>query len=77
MLDNCQLHEVQQEQVLDSTPGMRQPWLNTQTGKERLESSPMEKDLGVLVHFVVDVSQCALAAKRTKSMYPEVHQALS
>jgi len=45
--------------------GRGNPGINTGWGSERFESSPAERDLGVLIDQRLDMSrQCALAAQR-------------
>jgi len=54
-------HCLHEEQVLDSAPGIGQPWLYVQTG----EQAALQKGLGVLAFCKLNLSQQhALAAQR-------------
>lgn len=72
-LGNCQLHEVQQGQVLDSVHGMDGATLDIyiyiyKLGDERLESNPAGRDLGILVDKKLNKSQqCDPEAKRAET----------
>ncbi|KAJ7413915.1 rna-directed dna polymerase from mobile element jockey-like [Willisornis vidua] len=59
-LVNHQLYEVQQGKMSDSAPGMGQPCIYVQTGDEMLESSAMERDLGVMVDCKLNIEESCL-----------------
>ncbi|KAJ7426053.1 hypothetical protein WISP_19479 [Willisornis vidua] len=56
-LGNHQLYEEQQGKVPDSAAGMGNPGCSYRLANEMLESSAMERDLGVLVNGKVDMSE--------------------
>ena len=64
------MYEVQQGQVQSSAPGEEQPRAPIQAGADLLESSSVERDLGVLVDDRLTVSQqCALASKKANGFW--------
>ncbi|RMC15839.1 hypothetical protein DUI87_08043 [Hirundo rustica rustica] len=65
MLGGHQPYEAQQGKVPDSAPGMDESWMYGQIAKWMLESSAMEKDLGIPMDGKLNVSQqCTGSQKR-------------
>lgn len=50
--------------MLDSAPEKRQPWLYSRLWDQTLESSPTERDLGVLVNIKLNMRQKCVQAAR-------------
>ena len=67
-----ELYEVQQIQVRGLAPGLWQPPLSVQAGGRRVEHSPAEKDLEVLVDGkdgrVDMIQQCALTVQKANNI---------
>ncbi|KAF4803364.1 hypothetical protein TURU_016938 [Turdus rufiventris] len=65
-------NEAQQGQVLGPAPGEEQPQVPAQAGAQLLQSSSVEKDLGLLVHHKLSMSwQCPCGQEGQG--YPGVH----
>lgn len=63
--------------MLYYAPGMGQPWIYVQSEEMSLYSSPVKRDLEVLVESKLNMSQqCTLADKRTTIPWGTSHTAL-
>jgi len=65
----CEPHEILQGQVQGPAHGSGQPPVSIRAGDEGMESSPEERDLGVVVDVkLYRTRQCAFAAQKDKHL---------